>query len=81
MTRSPREIARDIHANWSEVNYAALPYLNAMSSLNSIQDTYDCDSAASVVAYFLSNAATWHGVEARRIKAELKALLKGTHNA
>jgi hypothetical protein len=32
------------------------------------------DSAESIVAYFLSNAATWRGADARRIKAELKAL-------
>ena len=28
-----------------------------------------------IVRYFLSNATTWRGEDARRIKAELKALL------
>ena len=70
-------IAREIHANWGEkVNYAARPYLDAMEELNSIRDPYYQDSGASVVMYFLANANSWRGDTARRVKAELKALLK-----
>jgi hypothetical protein len=71
------EIAREIRRTWKSVNYAAAPYLAAMSELNSLNDTYICDSAQSVVLYFLSNAASWRGPEAKRIKAELKEMLKG----
>jgi hypothetical protein len=76
MTNRPLyEIARDIRTNWPKVNYAAAPYLAAMSDLNVITDKYVCDTGASVVRYFLCNASTWRGPEAKRIKAELKAML------
>jgi hypothetical protein len=68
------EIAADVRANWLPVNYAALPYLNAMANLTDISDRYGEDSARSIVLYFLSNATTWRGEHARRIKAELKKI-------
>jgi hypothetical protein len=46
-----------------------------MGQLNSIHGEFYNDSAKSVVAYFLANAGTWRGDTARRVKAELKALL------
>jgi len=70
-------IAREIRANWQPVHYTAKPYLEAMSALNSIGDTYIFESARSVVAYFLANAASWRGDKARAIKTELKTMLKG----
>ena len=78
MTNRPiYEIARDIRANWPKVNYAAAPYLAAMRELNAISDKYIYDTGASVVRYFLANASSWRGTEAKRIKLELNALLKG----
>jgi hypothetical protein len=70
------EIAREIRKDWKNVNYAAAPYLDAMGSLNSIQDDYYADSGVSVVLYFLSNASSWRGETAKRIKAELKKMCK-----
>lgn len=67
-------IARDIKANWPKVNYAAKPYLDAMAQLGSINENYYEDSAKSVVLYFLANASSWRGDEAKRIKAELKKM-------
>jgi hypothetical protein len=55
--------------------YAA-PYVDAMSSLNSINDTYITESANSVVLYFLANAGTWRGDTARAVKAYLKKIAK-----
>lgn len=75
--RALSAIARDIRADWKPVNYAAKPYLDAMSGLDSINDQYIYDSGRSIVLYFLSNASSWRGDKARTIKAELKALLKG----
>jgi hypothetical protein len=76
MTNRPiYEIARDIRTNWPKVNYAAAPYLAAMRDLNAISDKYIYDTGASVVRYFLANASSWRGPEAKRIKAELKAML------
>jgi len=68
-------IAREIRKDWLKVNYAAKPYLDAMSSLSSINDAFYYDSGESVVRYFLSNASTWRGDTAKAIKAELKAML------
>jgi hypothetical protein len=48
-----------------------------MCSLTTMQDKYYYDDARSVVLYFLANAGTWKGEAARRIKAELKTMLKG----
>ena len=71
------DIAVEISTNWDNVNYGAKPYLDAMGDLDSVEGRYLCDSAYSVVAYFLANATTWRGEKAREIKAELNALLKG----
>lgn len=70
-------IAHEVAQTWRPVNYGARPYLDAMMQLRTMTDTYGADSARSVVLYFLSNAATWRGPDARRIKAELNAMLKG----
>lgn len=69
------KIAQDISANWENVNYAALPYLQAMHTLDSINDKYGYDSGKSIVLYFLSNAKAWRGEKAKAIKIELKGLL------
>ena len=71
------EIAREIRRDWTNVNYAAVPYLSAMSELSSLNDKFIFDSGRSVVSYFLANASTWRGDTAKRVKAELKAMLKG----
>jgi hypothetical protein len=74
--RSLATIAAEIRREWPKVNYAAKPYLDAMAELNSINDMYMYDTARSVVLYFLANAASFKGDAAKRLKAELKALLK-----
>jgi len=77
MTRPLYEIARDIKALYRKagkpVYYAAAPYLDAMESLNSVNDNYYCDSGKSVVLYALSNLTSLRGPEAKVLKAELKA--------
>ena len=72
--RSLSIIAQEIRRDWKNVNYAAKPYLEAMATLDKITDNYYYDSSVSVVLYFLSNASTWRGETAKRIKAELKAM-------
>jgi len=75
MTRPISTIAKEISADWNKVYFGAVPYLEAMHSLNSIDDNYIYDSGRSVVSYFLANAGTWRGDKAREIKKELKAML------
>jgi hypothetical protein len=76
MTRPLYEIAREIKSDWKKPYFGAVPYLDAMRSLDSIQDNYYLDSAESIVRYFLANAGTWRGETARRVKAELKGMLR-----
>lgn len=71
------DIATEIKRDWKSVNYAAKPYLQAMQCLGSIDDTFGFDSSRSIVLYFLSNASSWRGEVAKRVKAELRAQLKG----
>lgn len=73
--RTIREIAIDIRQNWPKVYYGAEPYLTAMSHLYTVNDRYGFDSARSILEYFLANASTFRGEDARRLKAEIKALL------
>lgn len=70
------DIAREIQSVWPKVNYAAVPYLDAMKSLDQINEYYGCDSADMIVRYFLGNAGSWRGEDARRIKAELRGIVK-----
>lgn len=74
--RTLSKIANDISKSWTKPYFGAVPYIQAMKELNSINDNYGCDDAKSIVLYFLANASTWRGDDAKRIKAELKALTK-----
>lgn len=70
------EIATIISEDWKNIYFGAKPYLDAMESIQNINDDYFEDSAADIVAYFLSNAQTWRGETARAVKAKLNSLLK-----
>ena len=67
-------IAEEIKQDWRKPYFGAVPYLAAMSELDSIDDSYYFDSGRSIVLYFLSNANTWRGETARRVKAELRSM-------
>lgn len=67
-------IAQDIYKSWPKVNYAAKPYLEAMTELTSIEDKYGYDNARSIVLYFLSNASSFRGDQAKALKLELKSI-------
>jgi hypothetical protein len=54
--RTLSEIASEIKRDWKQVNYAARPYLWAMGSFSTVNDTFGYDSARS----FLMRR---HGVE------------------
>lgn len=74
--RSLQEIAREIRSDWKSPYFGAVPYLDALGSLESVDDRYGFDSGRDMVLYFLSNATAWRGETARRVKAELKAMVK-----
>jgi hypothetical protein len=68
-------IAADIQRSWKNIYFGAKPYLEAMFCLQTPSDSYGYESGRVIILYFLSNATTWKGDEARRIKAELKSML------
>jgi len=79
--RSISAIASEIYRlkhQWPQgrISIPAEAYLGPMLSIDKITDMYDQDPARDVVAYFLNNATVWKGEDARRIKAELNAMLK-----
>jgi len=78
MTQTHRplyEIAKEIRKDWgSKINFGAKPYLDALSTLDNVTDTYIMDSGKSIIIYFLSNASSWRGDTAKRIKSELKKI-------
>jgi len=78
-TRPLYEIANEIKKDWKAsskngIYFGAVPYLDAMATLNSVNDNYGMDSGKSIVLYFLANANTYRGETAKRIKKELKAM-------
>lgn len=70
--RPLHEIAREIRKVWKNVYFGAKPYLQALSQLEKATDQYGCEDGKTQIIYFLSNASTWRGEDAKRIKAELK---------
>ena len=74
-------IAQEIRQDWKATSkngiyFGAVPYLDAMASLDKPTDKYGMDSGKSIILYFLANASTWRGDTAKRVKAELKAMGK-----
>ena len=71
MARKLHVIAAEVRLDWKNVYFGAVPYLEAMATLSTIDQMYGADDARSIVLYFLANAQTWRGPVARRVKAEL----------
>ena len=69
-------IAREIRKEWQNVYFGAVPHLDAMGTLTDKTSMYGCDNASYIVNYFLSNARSFRGEAAKRIKIELKAAIK-----
>lgn len=81
-------IAAEIRKDWTKITidkngkekrgkiyFGAVPYLQAMACITSVNDSYGWDSGDTIVRYFLANASTWRGDVAKRIKAELKKMI------
>jgi hypothetical protein len=86
VTRQIQDIAYEISYIWYRDYEArgpvpnfyndAKPYLQAMFYLVSVNDNYKLDSGRDIVQRFLCNVRGWRGPDARRIKHELRELLK-----
>ena len=75
--RTFQQIAKDIKSTWLNVYFGAVPYLEAMLELDTTDpDTmYYNDSAENIALYFLANASTFRGNDAKTVKEELKKLI------
>lgn len=76
MGRTLSDVAKEIRQDWRNPYFGAIPYLQAMETLDDIGDHYGADSGETIVLYFLSNASTWKGEVARKIKKELRGIAK-----
>lgn len=76
--RTFAEISLEISKTWSKPYFGAVPYIKAMRHIDSSDKNapYLFEDAETIVRYFLANAGTWRGEDARRIKAELKSMIK-----
>ena len=75
-TRTLHAIAKEISNDWgSKVNYGAKPYLMEMHHISDIDDSVGCENGRTMVLYFLSNASSWRGETAKRVKLELKSMV------
>lgn len=75
--RTFQQIAKDIQRDWMNVYFGAVPYLEALLTLDTANpnDLYGFDTAGDVARYFLANAQTYRGTTAKQLKAELKNLI------
>jgi len=75
------DIAYLIKKDWRKtakngIYFGAVPYLEAMTTLSNVNQTYIAESGKSIVIYFLANAQTWKGEVAKAVKAHLNKLIK-----
>ena len=75
--RTFQQIAKDIKSTWLNVYLGAVPYLEAMLTLDTSDPNamYLYGTAGDIVRCFLANAKTFRGADARRLKEELKNLV------
>lgn len=75
--RTFQQIARDVKSTWMNVYFGAAPYLEALLTLDTTdpEALYGIETAGDITRYFLANAQTFRGADARRLKAELKSML------
>lgn len=76
--RTFKEIAIEIKKVWPKPYFGAMPYIDAMMDLDTIDPKalYLFEHADEIVLRFLCNAQAFRGEDARRIKAELKSMVK-----
>ena len=88
MTRTVSQIAKDIVVEYTAilvrskpgqvpcyVTYSR-PYLTEMLNMEKVTDPVGLEDGVMVILYFLNNAHNWRGPQARRLKAELNAMLE-----
>lgn len=76
--RTFSEVAREIRAKWSKPYFGAVPYLDALEQVHTSDKNahYMFEQVKDIVPYLLCNMTTFRGADARRLKAELKEMIK-----
>lgn len=74
--RPIHRIAREILRCWPKPSQYATPYLHALITVSGPNDLYGSDSARDLIDYFLANASSFRGPDARRLKAELNRVAR-----
>ena len=76
--RTFSEVAREIRAKWSKPYFGAVPYLDALAKVHTSDKNakYLFEQVKDIVPYLLCNMTTFRGADARRLKAELKDMIK-----
>lgn len=71
-------MAREIRAKWSKPYFGAVPYLDALAEVHTSDKNaqYLFEQVKDIVPYLLCNMDTFRGADARRLKAELKDMIK-----
>lgn len=75
------DISAEIIGDWKKINFGAKPYLREMIHMDKINEYVGLEDGVFVVLYFLSNAQTWRGATARKIKKELNSMIEDFNNA
>lgn len=77
--RTIKAIVSDVITTWGDklptVGYAAKPYLEALTTVETTEEYYGDDKAEHLLRYALSNMAQFKGQRARELKEELRAHL------
>lgn len=89
MTRSVSAVAQEILVEYRAIlgrtkqghlppHYItySMPYLKEMLFMARVTDPVGLEDGVMVILYFLNNATNWRGPQARRLKAELNAMLE-----
>lgn len=76
--RTFSEVAREIRAKWSKPYFGAVPYLDALEQVHTSDKNapYIVEQVKDIVPYLLCNMTTFRGADAKRLKAELKEMIK-----
>lgn len=74
--QTPRQLVATIRADWKNPYFGAVPYLDALATLDSWDQSYMYDDAKGLGMYLLSNLRTYKGETAKAVKATLKEVTK-----
>jgi len=76
VTRSLKVIGTEIRADWRRVSEYAEEQLQGIEACENLSSRWLTGTGTDAVLGFLSNAHHWRGETARRIKSELRAMLR-----